>query len=127
MIQAGTSLNVADNSGAKKVRCIKVFWGFKRRYASIGDLVTVSVTSIRKKRKSTSKAKKGDLHKALVVRTKCGLKNMSGERIKFGENSVVLIGKQSKFIGTRILGSLPVYFRHTKFLRVLSLANGLVR
>ena len=127
MIQAGTNLNVADNSGAKKVRCIKVFFGYKRRYASIGDLVTVSVTSIRKKRKSTSKAKKGDLHKALVVRTKCGLKSMSGERIKFSENSVVLLGKQSKFIGTRILGSLPVYFRYTKFLRVLSLANGLIR
>ena len=127
MIQSGTNLNVADNSGAKKVRCIKVFFGYKRRYASIGDLVTVSVTSIRKKRKSTSKAKKGDLHKALVVKTKNGLRSMSGERVKFSENSVVLLGKQSKFIGTRILGSLPVYFRYTKFLRVLSLASGLVR
>ena len=127
MIQAGTSLSVADNSGAKKVCCIKVFFGFKRRYASIGDLITISVKSIRKKRKSTSKTKKGDLHKALIVRTKSGLRSISGEKIRFYENAVVLLGKQSKFIGTRILGSLPVYFRYTKFLRVLSLANGTIR
>ena len=127
MIQAGTSLSVADNSGAKKVCCIKVFFGFKRRYASIGDLITISVKSIRKKRKLTSKTKKGDLHKALIVRTKSGLRSISGEKIRFYENAVVLLGKQSKFIGTRILGSLPVYFRYTKFLRVLSLANGTIR
>lgn len=127
MIQAGTYLNVADNSGAKKVCCIKVFFGFKRRYAFIGNLITVSVSSIRKKRKSTSKVKKGDLYKALIVRTKSGLRNVSGERVKFCENSVILLGKQSKFIGTRILGSLPVYFRYTKFLRVLSIANGLIK
>ena len=127
MIQAGTVLNVADNSGAKKVCCIKVFFGYKRRYASIGDLIIVTVKSIRKKRKSTSKAKKGDLHKALVVRTKCGLKSLSGERIKFFDNAVVLLGKQGKFVGTRVIGSLPIYFRYTKFLRVLSLANGLIK
>ena len=127
MIQAGTVLNVADNSGEKKVCCIKVFFGYKRRYASIGDLIIVTVKSIRKKRKSTSKAKKGDLHKALVVRTKCGLKNLSGERIKFFDNAVVLLGKQGKFVGTRVIGSLPIYFRYTKFLRVLSLANGLIK
>jgi large subunit ribosomal protein L14 len=127
MIQAGTLLSVADNSGAKKVCCIKVFFGYRRRYASIGDLITVSVKSIRKKRKLTSKTKKGDLHKALVVRTKCGLSNLSGEKVKFYENAVVLIGKQNKFIGTRILGSLPIYFRYTKFLRVLSLSNGLIK
>lgn len=127
MIQAGTVLNVADNSGAKKVCCIKVFFGYKRRYASIGDLIIVTVKSIRKKRKSTSKAKKGDLHKALVVRTKCGSKNLSGERIRFFDNAVVLLGKQGKFVGTRVIGSLPVYFRYTKFLRVLSLANGLIK
>ena len=127
MIQAGTVLNVADNSGAKKVCCIKVFFGYKRRYASIGDLIIVTVKSIRKKRKSTSKAKKGDLHKALVVRTKCGSKNLSGERIRFFDNAVVLLGKQGKFVGTRVIGSLPIYFRYTKFLRVLSLANGLIK
>ena len=98
MIQAGTILNVADNSGAKKVCCIKVFFGFKRRYASIGDLIMVTVKSIRKKRKSTSKAKKGDLYKALIVRTRCGLKSLSVERVKFFDNAVVLLGKQGKLL-----------------------------
>jgi large subunit ribosomal protein L14 len=127
MIQVGTILNVIDNSGAKKVRCIKVPFGYKRRYAMLGDLIMVSVYSIRKKRKATSKTKKGEIHKALVVRTKSGLNCLSGEKVKFLENSVVLVGKQNRFIGTRILGSLPMYFRYTKFLRVLSIASGIIK
>jgi large subunit ribosomal protein L14 len=127
MIQVGTILNVIDNSGARKVRCIKVLFGYQRRYAFLGDLILVSVYSIRKKRKASSKTKKGELHKALVVRTKSGLNGLSGEKVKFLENSVVLIGKQNRFIGTRVLGSLPIHFRYTKFLRVLSIANGIIK
>jgi large subunit ribosomal protein L14 len=124
MIQVGTILSVIDNSGAREVRCIKVVPSSKRRYAYIGDLIMISVKSLRTRRKSTSKTRKGELYKALVVRTKCGSKKFSGEGIKFFENSVVLFNKQNKLIGTRILGSLPVHFRYTKFLRILSIANG---
>ena len=127
MIQVGTLLSVVDNSGAKKVRCIKVYPGYKRRYAFIGDLITVSIYSIRKRRRLTSKTRKGEIHKALVVRTKSGLRFASGESLAFFENSVVLIGKQNKFIGTRVLGALPVYFRYTKYLRILSIANGTLK
>lgn len=127
MIQVGTILNVIDNSGAKKVRCIKVPFGYKRRYASIGDLITVSVYSIRKKRKLTSKTKKGEVHKALIVRTILGLSSPSGEKHSFLDNSVVLVGKQNRLIGTRILGPLPIYFRYTRFLRILSIASGIIK
>ena len=127
MIQVGTILNVIDNSGAKKVRCIKVPFGYKRRYGSIGDLITVSVYSIRKKRRLTSKTKKGEIHRALIVRTTLGLCSHSGEKQSFLDNSVVLIGKQNRLIGTRILGPLPIYFRYTRFLRVLSIASGLIK
>ena len=127
MIQVGTLLSVVDNSGAKKVRCIKVYPGYKRRYAFIGDLITVSIYSIRKKRRLTSKTRKGEIHKALVVRTKSGLKSATGESLAFFENSVVLLGKQNKFIGTRVLGALPIYFRYTKYLRILSIANGTLK
>ena len=126
MIQVGTVLNVIDNSGAKKVCCIKVLSGYRCRYAFVGDLIMVSVKSLRTKRKSTSKTKKGEIYKALVVRTKYNIKKISGEKISFFENSVILLSKQNKFIGTRIFGSLPVSFRYTKYLRILSLANGLI-
>lgn len=126
MIQSGTVLNVIDNSGARKVCCIKVMTGYRRRYAFIGDLIMVSVKSLRTKRKSTSKTKKGEIYKALVVRTKHNIKKTSGEKISFFENSVILLSKQNKFIGTRIFGSLPVSFRYTKYLRILSLSNGLI-
>jgi large subunit ribosomal protein L14 len=126
MIQSGTVLNVIDNSGARKVCCIKVMSGYRRRYAFIGDLIMVSVKSLRTKRKSTSKTKKGEIYKALVVRTKHNIKKTSGEKISFFENSVILLSKQNKFIGTRIFGSLPVSFRYTKYLRILSLSNGLI-
>lgn len=127
MIQVGTILSVVDNSGAKKVRCIKVPFGYERRYASLGDLITISVYSIRNRRKKTSKVKKGEIYKALIVRTKVGLKLFSGEKVTFLENSVVLIGKQNRFVGTRVLGPISVYFRYTKFLRILSIANGVVK
>jgi large subunit ribosomal protein L14 len=126
MIQAGTYLNVIDNCGAKNVCCIKVLSGYRRRYANVGDLIIVSVKNLRTKRRSASKIKKGEVSKAVVVRTKSPIKNFSGESFNFFENSVVLLNNQKKPIGTRILGSLPKLFRYTKFLRLVSLSTGLV-
>jgi large subunit ribosomal protein L14 len=126
MIQVGTILNVIDNSGAKKVCCIKVMKGFRQRYACLGDLIMISIKSLRKKRKSTSKTKKGQIYKALVIRTKVGVKSHSDGKIQFLENCVTLLSKQDKFVGTRILGPLSVQLRNTKFLRVLSIASGLI-
>jgi large subunit ribosomal protein L14 len=126
MIQVGTILNVIDNSGAKKVCCIKVMKGFRQRYARLGDLIMISIKSLRKKRKSTSKTKKGQIYKALVLRTKIGARGYSGGKVQFLENCVTLLSKQDKFIGTRILGPLSVQLRKTKFLRILSIASGLI-
>jgi large subunit ribosomal protein L14 len=126
MIQAGTFLNVIDNSGAKNVSCIKVLSGYRRRYAGVGDLIIVSVKNLRTKRRSTSKIKKGEMSKAVVVRTKSTIKSFSGERLNFFENSAVLLNNQKKPLGTRIFGSLPKNFRFTKYLRLVSLSAGIV-
>jgi len=126
MIQSGTYLNVIDNSGAKNVCCIKVLAGYRRRYANLGDLIVVTVKNLRTKRRSTSKIKKGEVTKAIVVRTKTVLKDFSGENYNFFENSVVLLNNQKKPIGTRIFGAIPKLFRHTKFLRLVSMSAGLI-
>ena len=102
MIQAGTYLNVIDNCGAKNVCCIKVLSGYRRRYANVGDLIVVSVKNLRTKRRSASKIKKGEVSKAVVVRTKSPIKNFSGESFNFFENTVVLLNNQKKPMGTRI-------------------------
>lgn len=126
MIQSGTYLNVIDNSGAKDVCCIKVSKGYRRRYATIGDIITVSIKNIRKKKKLTSKVQKGDVIKALIIRTRSITTSSLNEQSKFFENSAVLITKQNKLIGTRIFGAIPISFRNTKFLRVISLCTGLI-
>jgi large subunit ribosomal protein L14 len=126
MIQVGTILNAIDNSGAKKVCCIKVMKGFRQRYAFLGDLVMISIKSLRKRRKSTSKTKKGQVYKALIVRTKVGVKSYSGDKVRFLDNCVILLNKQDKFVGTRVLSPLPCVLRKTKFLRILSIAAGLI-
>jgi large subunit ribosomal protein L14 len=125
MIQVSTVLNVIDNSGAKKARCIKVISGYKRRYGYVGDIILVSIQSLRKKRKATSKVKKSELYKALIVRTKFQEVSLSGESISFLENSIVLLNKQNKLVGSRIFGTLSATFRYTKYLRVVSLSAGL--
>lgn len=127
MIQSGSYLNVIDNSGAKDVCCIKVSKGYRRRYATIGDVITVSIKNIRKKKKLTSKVQKGDVTKALIVRTRSSTISRLNEQSKFFENSVVLITKQNKLIGTRIFGAVPKSFKYTKFLRVTSLCAGLIK
>jgi large subunit ribosomal protein L14 len=127
MIQSGTVLNVIDNSGAKEVRCIKVLGGYRRRYACIGDLIVVSVIALRTKRRMNTKVKKGEVLKALLVRTKTPLKDFSGgEYLNFFENSVVLLNNQNKPTGTRIFGSLPQKIRYTKHTRLASLSSGLI-
>ena len=123
MVQIGTVLNVIDNSGAKKAYCIRINNTSEKKYGSIGNSILVVVKSLRKKRKVLSKVKKGEIYSALVVRTKT--KNFLKLLIVFSlENSVILLNKQQKFIGTRIFGSLPKLFRSTKYMKVLSLCSG---
>ena len=125
MIQKGSKLNVIDNSGARFVSCIHVPCGYRRRYAFIKDIIVVSVKKLRNKRKLFSKVKKGEVIKALIVRTKTSLKSYSFESFCFKENSVVLLSKQNKLIGTRLFGVIPSNFRYTRYLKLVSLAAGL--
>ncbi len=118
MIQTTTRLDVADNSGAKSVMCIKVIGGSKRRYASIGDVIVVSV----KDALPNSKVKKGDVLKAVIVRTKKALGRADGSFIRFDTNSAVLINAQLEPIGTRIFGPVARELRAKKFTKIISLA-----
>lgn len=118
MIQMQTALDVADNSGAKKVMCIKVLGGSKRRYASVGDIIVVSV----KEALPNSKVKKGEVHKAVVVRTAKELGRPDGSYIRFDGNSAVLINAQGEPIGTRIFGPVARELRAKQFMKIVSLA-----
>tara|TARA_R110000764_G_C11029108_1_gene385141 strand:+ start:19342 stop:19725 length:384 start_codon:yes stop_codon:yes gene_type:complete len=127
MIQMGTYLNVIDNSGAKDICCIKVSKGYRRRYAVIGDVITASIKNIRKNKKLTTKVQKGDVVKALVVRTRSANVSKLNEHLIFNENGAVLITKQNKLIGTRVFGVIPKKLKYTKFLRITSLSSGIVK
>jgi large subunit ribosomal protein L14 len=118
MIQMQTILDVADNSGAKKVGCIKILGGTRRRYATLGDVVVVSV----KDAIPNSKIKKGDVVKAVVVRTKKEVGRPDGSYIKFDDNSAVLINPQGDPIGTRIFGPVARELRAKNFMKIVSLA-----
>ena len=118
MIQTTTVLDVADNSGAKKVACIKVLGGTKRRYATIGDVIVVSV----KEAVVNSKVKKGDVARAVIVRTKREVKRPDGSYIKFDNNSAVMVSKDGEPIGTRIFGPVARELRGKKFMKIISLA-----
>jgi len=118
MIQHMSELYVADNSGAKRLRCIKVLGGSRRRYASIGDIVVVSV----KEAMPRSKVKKGDVKKAVIVRTKKSIKRSDGSTIRFDDNSAVLINEQGEPVGTRIFGPVARELRGKKFMKIISLA-----
>lgn len=126
MIQKGSVLNVIDNSGANKVCCIQVFSGYRKRYGFVGDITIVSVKSLKSKRRESSKIKKGDVLKALIVRTKIVKKNYNFQETSFFENAVVLLSRQNKILGTRIFGSLPEILRYGKYLRVVSLSSGIL-
>lgn len=118
MIQTETKLDVADNSGAKQVQCIKVLGGSKRRYASVGDVIVVSV----KQALPRGKVKKGDMHKAVVVRTRQALKRSDGSEIQFDSNAAVLITKSGEPIGTRIFGPVTRELRGLGYMKIISLA-----
>jgi large subunit ribosomal protein L14 len=126
MIQQQTILKVADNSGAKTVKCIKILGGFRKRYAKLGDIVVVSVQQLRNKSKKTSKVLKGGIFWALVVRTKTQFKKRDGSFFLLSENSVTLLSKQGNPIGTRILGPLPKILKKKKFIKFVSLSVGLI-
>jgi large subunit ribosomal protein L14 len=118
MVQAESVLDVADNSGARKVLCIKVLGGSKRRYASLGDIIVVSV----KEAIPNAKVKKGDVMKAVIVRTAKEVGRADGSYIRFDTNSAVLIDAQREPIGTRIFGPVARELRAKKFMKIISLA-----
>ncbi|MDR1050140.1 MAG: 50S ribosomal protein L14 [Deltaproteobacteria bacterium] len=118
MIQPETRLNVADNSGAKQIYCIKVLGGSRRRYASLGDIIVVSV----KEAIPGSKVKKGDKFKAVVVRTAKEVGRQDGSFIKFDDNSAVLINNAREPVGTRIFGPVARELRARRFMKIVSLA-----
>ena len=118
MIQVQSILNSADNSGAKRMMCIKVLGGSRRRYATIGDIVVVSV----KDALPHSKVKKGDVFKAVIVRTKKEIRRPNGTYIRFDENAAVLLNNQIEPVGTRIFGPVARELRAKNFMKIISLA-----
>lgn len=118
MIQMQSMLSVADNSGAKKVQCIKVLGGSKRKYAGIGDVIIVSI----KEAIPNSRVKKGNVHRAVVVRTAKEIARPDGSYIRFDGNAAVLIDNQNSPIGTRIFGPVARELRARNFMRIISLA-----
>jgi len=118
MIQVQTYLNVADNTGAKKVQCIRVLGGSNRKYASLGDQIVITV----KEAAPNATAKKGEVYRAVVVRTKKEVRRPDGTYIKFDDNAVVLLNKQGEPLGTRILGPVAREVRLKGFTKIASLA-----
>jgi len=118
MIQMQTNLEVADNSGARRVQCIKVLGGAGRRFASVGDVIVVSV----KEAIPRGRVKKGDVHRAVIVRTAKEIRRTDGTSIRFDRNAAVLINKQGEPIGTRIFGPVTRELRAKKYMKIVSLA-----
>jgi len=118
MIQVETNLEVADNSGARRVQCIKVLGGSKRRYASVGDVIVVTI----KEAIPRGRVKKGEIVKAVVVRTAKDIRRQDGSAIRFDSNAAVLINPQGEPIGTRIFGPVTRELRAKKYMKIISLA-----
>jgi large subunit ribosomal protein L14 len=118
MIQAESNLEVADNSGARRVQCIRVLGGSRRRWASVGDVIVVAV----KEAIPRGKVKKGDVHKAVIVRTAKEIHRQDGTAIRFDRNAAVLINPQGEPIGTRIFGPVTRELRAKRFMKIISLA-----
>jgi large subunit ribosomal protein L14 len=118
MIQPESNLEVADNSGARRVQCIRVLGGTRRRYATVGDIIVVSV----KEAIPRGRVKKGDVHKAVIVRTAKAVTRPDGTAIRFDKNAAVLINNQGEPIGTRIFGPVTRELRARKFMKIISLA-----
>jgi len=124
MIQQQTILKVADNSGAKNVKCIKVLGGFKRKFAILGDIIVVSIQDLRNKSRNTSKVLKGEVYKAIVVRTKHKIIKKDSSLFFFNENAVSLLNKQGKPIATRIIGPIPKILKTNKFIKIATISSG---
>ena len=118
MIQAESNLDVADNSGARRVQCIRVLGGSRRRWASIGDVIVVAV----KEAIPRGRVKKGDVHRAVIVRTAKEIHRLDGSAIRFDRNAAVLINPQGEPIGTRIFGPVTRELRAKRFMKIISLA-----
>ena len=118
MVQTTSTLDVADNSGAKKIMCIRVLGGTKRKYASIGDVIVVSI----KEAIPNAKVKKGEVAKAVIVRTKKEVSRGDGSYIRFDTNSAVLVDKDNEPVGTRIFGPVARELRAKRFMKIISLA-----
>ncbi|MDY6980605.1 MAG: 50S ribosomal protein L14 [Pseudomonadota bacterium] len=118
MIQMQTMLDIADNSGARRVQCIKVLGGSKRRYAGVGDIIKVSI----KEAIPRGRVKKGDVFNAVVVRTRKGVRRPDGSLIRFDNNAAVLLNNQLQPVGTRIFGPVTRELRTEKFMKIISLA-----
>jgi len=126
MIQQQTNLRVTDNSGAKTVKCIKVLKGFNRRFAVLGDTIIVSIQKLRNKSRLTSKVQKGEVHKAIILRTKYKTVKKDGTVVFFQSNAVSLINKQGKPIASRIIGPVPKFLKKRKKLKFATLSTGFV-
>lgn len=124
MIQQKTLLKVVDNSGAKKVRCIKVLGGFKRKTAKLGDIIVVSVQQLRAKNRQKSRILKGGVARALIVKTAKKIRKVDGSFLTMATNSVIMLNKQGNPLGTRILSSLPRVLKKKKYLKYLSICPG---
>lgn len=118
MIQMQTNLEVADNSGARRVQCVKVLGGSKRMHASVGDVIVVSI----KEAIPRGRVKKGDMHRAVIVRTAKEIRRKDGSSIRFDKNAAVLINKDGEPIGTRIFGPVTRELRAKKYMKIVSLA-----
>ena len=118
MVQTTSTLDIADNSGAKKVMCIRVLGGTRRKYASLGDVIVVSI----KEAIPNAKVKKGDVAKAVIVRTRKEVSRQDGSYIRFDSNSAVLVDKDNEPVGTRIFGPVARELRAKRFMKIISLA-----
>jgi large subunit ribosomal protein L14 len=126
MIQSQSLLKISDNSGGKIGRCIKIINGFKNRWSSCGDLILISIQKLKNKRKLTTKIQKGEMVKAVILRTKSKYRRRNFTFIKFSENSVGLLNKQFRPIGTRVIGPVLRELRKSKFMKMASLSEGFV-
>lgn len=131
MIQQETILQVADNSGAKTVKCIKILGGYKKKYARVGDIIVTSVQELRNKSKLTSKVKKGEIYKALVTRTKKEIKKKDGTLLCINKktknaNAAVLVNKKGNPVATRLLEPIPSKLKKKQFLKFINLSPSLI-
>jgi large subunit ribosomal protein L14 len=129
MIQQQTILKVADNSGAKTVQCIKVLGGYKKKYAKLGDIIVVAVQQLRNRSKLTSKVKKGDIYKALIIRTNTKQNKKDGSYNFFNKklgNAVTLVNKKGNPIATRITEPIPISLKKKQFIKFISISPGLI-